>query len=131
MRNHRRVLIQSASAATSGQLDYSHGCIRRFTLRETTGTTAAVVRLYDGSGTGGALIETISLSPGQSTRDRYNYGEFEYEAGLYMSVVSGTFEYAIELNPYYQGYTPEVVPVVMVNPEVIEVNIPQLSPSNP
>jgi hypothetical protein len=131
MHYRRRALIQSSSPAVDMQLDFSHGCIRRFTLRETTGTASAVVQLFDGSSSSGSLIETISLSPGQSTRDRYNYGEFEYVSGLYMNVVSGTFEYAIELNPYEQGYTPEVMPVVMVNPEVIEVNLPTLSPINP
>jgi len=72
--------------AATGQLASGRGRVRRISLRETTGTTAATLRFFDGTGTGGVLLDTIALNAGQSTRDWYPHFEYPFDGGLYLSL---------------------------------------------
>lgn len=90
----RAVNISGSSQA----LRPSAGMYRGFTMRETSGTTAAVVRLWDSaSAASGNLVETISLSAKESTSDFLGGGSGSDEgviltAGLYVEIVSGSVE---------------------------------------
>jgi hypothetical protein len=61
-----------------------------WSLLETTGTTAAVVELYDGYDSGAQLLAAIALSPGQSTRDWLAGGGLLSQEALFVRIVSGT-----------------------------------------
>lgn len=61
-----------------------------FTIRETTGTTAAVVRIWDNaSAASGTVLDEIALSGGQSAREFYPMGGVRAYNGVYVQVVSG------------------------------------------
>jgi len=61
---------------------------RGFTIRETSGTTAAVVRIHDGVTAAGTVLDTIALNPGESAREWYHPG-IHATTGVYVDVVSG------------------------------------------
>lgn len=62
-----------------------------FSLRETSGTTGAIVEIYDGTSTAGELIESISLAPGESARESYAMpGGVGLATGLFVDIVSGS-----------------------------------------
>ena len=92
-------LVALPSPFGSTQLDYGAGRVRWWSFRETTGTTPAVFDLYDGSV--GSLTQpliTLSLGPGESTRDFVGHHLIPYYVGLYLSVTSGTVLGAIQLD---------------------------------
>lgn len=78
--------------AVTGQLDNTSGRVVRASFRNLSTTTEAVFRLFDGTGPTGPLLDTISLAPKESTRDYYRAWEYPFDGGLYVQVVSGTFE---------------------------------------
>lgn len=60
-----------------------------FTIRETSGGAAAVVRIWDNaSAASGTLLEEISLASGESAREFYAGGILA-TLGVYVQVVSG------------------------------------------
>jgi len=64
---------------------------RGFSVRETTGTAAAVIRLYDNASTNsGTILEEIGLAPGESAREFYGDGGVKVSNGIYCDIVSGT-----------------------------------------
>ena len=70
---------------------------RGFTIRETSGSDAAVVLLYDNaSAASGTIIEQISLLPGESAREWYS-GGFVVANGIYADVVSGAVAGSIRI----------------------------------
>jgi hypothetical protein len=79
-----------------------------------------VFQLFDGTNDGGQLLDTISLSEGQSTRDYYRVGEYPYDVGLFLVVVAGVFEGAVVIQWRAIG-EPECEVVFMLNPEVVSV----------
>lgn len=97
-----------------------HGRVTRVSLIETSGTAEATVEFYDGSGTGGILLDSISLSAGQSTRDQYRHDQYPVTAGLYVNVVSGTLKGAVVVAfDGAEAWPGE--PVVLVGPNQINV----------
>jgi len=61
---------------------------RGFALRETTGTTGAVVVIWDNATTTtGPVLDQVSLAPGESAREDYARTA---TAGIYAQIVSGT-----------------------------------------
>lgn len=47
------------------------------------------MELYDGSGSNGTLLETVGLSAGASSNNRYMHSELPFDGSLYLSVVAG------------------------------------------
>lgn len=84
--------MTESGTLSSGLLDNTAGRITWHAWRETTGTSPAVIRLWDGTGTGGKLLVPVSLLAGQSTRDYTGEHAMPYQTGLYLEVVSGTVE---------------------------------------
>lgn len=113
-------LVVSAPAA-SRQLDNTSGRVRRASWRETTGAAGAIFQLFDGSGPNGTLLDTIALSAGQSTRDTYIRDEYDYYGGLYLNVISGTFEGVMVVHHLGEGQH-DGLPVVIVGQLDINVN---------
>ena len=81
----------------SGQLLNTSGCLTVHATRETTGTTTAVYRLWDGSGTDGTLILPVALSAAESTRDDFTEHHLTFRTGLYYELVSGTLEGSVSV----------------------------------
>jgi hypothetical protein len=81
-------------ANQSGPLSTSAGRLAGYSVRETSGTAAAVLRLRDGEDVSdpGNILITISLSAGESTRDWYLPLGVSFTAGLYVEIVSGAIE---------------------------------------
>lgn len=69
-----------------------------FAIRETGGATA-VVRIYDNTAASGTLIDTISLTSGES-RSEFLHGEgiALQTTGLYVDIVSGSVEGSIRVS---------------------------------
>lgn len=61
-----------------------------FSLRETTGATGAVVRLWDNTSAAGTILEEIALAAGESAREFYSPVGIEGATGLFVQIVSGT-----------------------------------------
>ncbi len=83
--------------SASKQLVNNSGCLTVHATRETTGTTAAVYRFWDGSGANGTLIMPVSLTAGESTRDDFHEHHIVFRTGLYYELVSGTLEGSVSL----------------------------------
>lgn len=114
----RAVTIATPSPAVSAVLDSRGGQVVRTSFRETTGTASATVDLYDGTGTDGLWVDSIALSPGQSTRDYYLPGQYPYRTGLFLDVVSGSVRGAVTVHhedPVAMAGATEVV-VVGIGP---------------
>jgi hypothetical protein len=78
--------------AASALLYSGAGKVVGWAFRETTGTTTAVIRLWDGTANTGRLIAPIALGAGQSTRDSTPIGGILTLQGVYFELVSGTVE---------------------------------------
>lgn len=81
----------------SGILVNTSGCLTVHATRETTGTTAAVYRFWDGSKAEGTLILPVSLTAGESTRDDFREHHITFRVGLYYELVSGTLEGSVSI----------------------------------
>lgn len=82
--------IPTASPAVSGLMLGGASLIFGWSFRETTNTNTATVELYDGTGTGGALITSITLAINESTRDLMGGNGLEALGGIYLNVVAGS-----------------------------------------
>ena len=114
------------SPAVSHVIDGGSGRVVRLSTRELSGAASAVFRLWDGHSAGSTLIDTISLSAAQSTRDYYRAWEYPYDVGLFLEVVSGSFEGVAVVQHHYHG---DVIgePVIIVASEVGIVELPLVS----
>ena len=81
-----------ASDGTGVRVMSSPGRIAGFSVRETTGAAAALVKLRDGADIGGDLVMTISLSAGESARDWFWPGGISLTYGLFCEVTTGAIE---------------------------------------
>lgn len=71
------------------------GIYRGLTVRETTGTAGAVVRVYDNaSAAAGTLLQTVSLGNGESFNALHAIGIWAAD-GIYVEVESGAIEGAV------------------------------------
>lgn len=110
--------LDVAIPAVSALLDNTAGRITWWSWRETTGGAPATFQLFDGSNDEGSLIVTISLTAGQSTRDYLGPHCLPYSTGLWLEVISGTFEgvvYALSEKEWGEGLPAVVIGEVDVN----------------
>lgn len=84
--------IAVPTPAVSGQLDNASGRLLWWAFRETTGAAPCTFRLWDGSNNAGRLMVPFSLSANGSTRDYPGMHSLPYVTGLYLEVLTGTFE---------------------------------------
>ena len=62
---------------------------RGFTVRETSGSATALVRIFDNaSAASGTVLDEIALNSGESAREWYESGVWA-TSGIYVDVVSG------------------------------------------
>jgi hypothetical protein len=61
-------------------------------MRELSGSTTASFRLWDGSSNAGALLAPFNLNANESVREWPGPHSLTYEIGLYLEVISGSFE---------------------------------------
>ena len=83
--------------AASGVLVNYAGCLTVHSTRETSGTAAAVYRLWDGSTNEGTLLLPVSLAISESTRDDFYNHHIVFRTGLYYELVSGTIEGSVSV----------------------------------
>ena len=77
---------------TSQLLSTSPGRLAGWSIRETSGTASAVVRLRDGVDASGGLLATISLAAAESARDWFMPTGIGFANGLYIEIVTGAVE---------------------------------------
>jgi len=82
----------------TGRLSTSSGRLAGFSIRETSGAAAAVVRLRDGSDATGDLLSTISLVSGESVRDWFMPSGISFGYGLFLEVLTGVVEAVVYLD---------------------------------
>ena len=80
----------STGIVASGQL-----LVAAFSFRETTGSFSAALDLFDGFGVNGQFLGTVSLTPGQSIRDRLPGPGVHCESGLFMNLITGAVRGAV------------------------------------
>lgn len=89
-------LIRAAALTGSDQVVRAvSGVYRGLTVRETSGSAGAVLRVYDNAGSAaGTLLQTVSLGNGESFTAVHPVGVWAVD-GVYIDVVSGAIEGAI------------------------------------
>lgn len=87
--------VSWAAGASSGPLVQRAHALLYWSIRETTGTAAAALRLLDSTGAGGDIIATIALPAGQSSVEGLGPWGIPCAAGVYLDVVSGACEGSI------------------------------------
>lgn len=70
-----------------------------YNVTESTASGTARVRLWDGTGTDGALIASITLTANESTRDLIPPPGLLVRTGLFLEVVAGAVEGAVWVVP--------------------------------
>lgn len=93
--------ITSAGTVVSGA-----SLLRGWSLKESTGSATAACDIYDGDGTNGLLVATITLRTNESTREVIPGGGIEIRTGLYYVVVAGTIKGSLWAVPgqFYDGF---------------------------
>jgi hypothetical protein len=115
--------IAVPSPAVSGQLDNSRGRVTWWAFRETTGIAGAAFRLWDGTNNGGRLMAPFGLNIGESVREWPGLHSLYYETGLYLEVISGTFEGVVQVISWDE-WSEEGIPVVIVGDVTVNVEGP-------
>lgn len=82
------ISVPIASNATVGGSN-NGSLYRGFSLREVSGTGAAVIRIRDGSATG-TILDTVSLVANESSSDHYGTSPLWANGKIYVQLVSGT-----------------------------------------
>lgn len=95
----RPYLVQWAATGTSQSLVQRSRRLLWISVRETTGTAAAVVRLLDSTGAGGGIVATLALAAGGSVAYWLGPQGIPCDAGVYLDAVSGSTEGAIAVVP--------------------------------
>lgn len=109
--------------AASQQLDNTGGRVSRYSLRDLTTTGGSVIEVYDGTSVNGILLDSIALTAGQSTRERFEEAEYCFDGGLFVNVVSGQVKGTIVVK-HSDDWGREGKPVILVNPEVLSLSFP-------
>lgn len=61
---------------------------RGFSLRETSGASPALVRIFDGTTATGTVLDEVAFLAGESTRECYGPPKVA-KVGIYVQIVSG------------------------------------------
>lgn len=104
--------------AASGSLTNIPGCIRFWSLRDTTVSSGSVFELWDGSGVGGQYVGSFSTTAGQSFRDFIDEHALPFDGGLYYSLLSGSIVGQITVDIGHPHNHNEPRPVFIVASEV-------------
>lgn len=88
-------IVSVPTTTTSVQLVNGACLVTGWSWRETTNSAGATIELYDGTGTGGNLLASITLVANESTRDLTATNGVVAENGVYLSVVSGSIKGAL------------------------------------
>lgn len=90
--------VLHASGTGTGSLAFTNEptALYGFSIRETTGSAAAVVEILNGET--GAMVASVSLLAGESVRDWFGPIGIGASAGLYLSRVSGTTKVSVYAN---------------------------------
>lgn len=107
-------LLPIPGPAASGPLDGRGGRIVFWTFRETTGGAPATFRVWDGSSAAGALIAPFSLDPGESVREFPGFHSLPYRVGLFLEVITGTFEGQVTIVPVEEWPEGGGIPVFVI-----------------
>lgn len=92
-------MIRVPQPAATSTLISGGGRLLGWSIRETSGTAAAVVQLLDGDPSGLGILATISLTSGQSTRDWESFHPMPYYQSLNLHMISGAIEGVIGCHP--------------------------------
>lgn len=92
-------LVRPILNGASLRLSTSAGQVLGYSVRETSGAAAAVLRLRDGSDTSGDLVATIQLPANASATVWLAPHGVAFVQGLYAEVVSGALEGVVYLGP--------------------------------
>lgn len=77
-----RTIVADTNTLLAGSACRLYG----FMLTENTGTATATLGLHDGTTTDGQLVGTVTLNPGESTRDTFGPNGVTLTRGLYVTV---------------------------------------------
>lgn len=88
LRGARPVQVGTAAGGTMRPTS-APGRLVGWSLRETGGTAAAVVRMYDGRDATAPLVAVVTLSQGTSGTDWLSPGGVSLTEGLYLELVGG------------------------------------------
>lgn len=93
-KKHRRYYPIAIPANSTGNLGPLSGAVLLggWSFMESTGNASAVLRIWDGGSTGGAVAVLISLSPGQSIRDVAPGDGIVFNSACTVAVASGAIE---------------------------------------
>ena len=63
-----------------------------FSVRETSGAAAAMLRIHEGTNATGDILDVIDLKAGESAREWYGPQGIDADGGIFVDVVSGAVE---------------------------------------
>ena len=86
------VPLRALSSAGSAQLSLFPGFVVGWSISETSGSAACLVRLYDADSASGQLLAVIGLAEGTGSQVTMPAPGWGTETGLYLDVVSGSFD---------------------------------------
>lgn len=89
----------TANSASPPILLSGGGSLYGWAFKETTGNTAASFDILDGETANGNLMVPIALTGGQSTRDWFTVRPMPIYQGVFLNVISGTFEGVVWFEP--------------------------------
>lgn len=78
---------------------FSAGALFGFSLCETTGTAPATVQIINGNDIKGQVVMTVTLQPGQSTREFMAPYGVAFDSGIVVNVTSGSVITSIFILP--------------------------------
>ena len=93
LRHAQRIRPISIGTATANRQLYTpQGTLFGWSIRESTGTTAATATLWDGVDASGVIVGVIGLAGGGLSHPPFPEKGVELEAGLWLQVESGSLK---------------------------------------
>lgn len=91
------MIVDAVPVSASTQVAGTPKAYVGFSLRETSGTVGAVVRIYDNTTASGTELDTVSLLAGETAREWYPSDGIRTRVGVYVQVVSGAVSGSIRV----------------------------------
>lgn len=85
--------------SATGSLISGTGVLKGLSVRESTGTAAARMTLFDGAAATGLIVMEVTLAPSESIRDWFSEWGLLFSRGLLYQLNSGAIEGAVWLLP--------------------------------